>query len=78
MQRNLLVLRETEGYTRSQLAKLLGISLKTYSQKERGISEFTQDEMFTLSCFFGKNIDQIFLPRGNQNGNNVTGTKQSI
>lgn len=68
MQEKLLLLRKKENLSIKEMADILGIQSKTYSLKERGLAEFTQDEMFTLSEKFQMKIDQIFLPRGHRNG----------
>lgn len=68
MQEKLLLLRRRKGLSINETAGLLGINSKTYSLKERGVYEFTQDEMFALSNIFQENIDQIFLPRSHQIG----------
>ncbi|AJD91575.1 hypothetical protein JMA_22580 [Jeotgalibacillus malaysiensis] len=72
MQEKLMILREKSGFNKSQMAKIIGVTRKTYVYKERGEYEFTQDEMFTLAAFFDKKVDEIFLPRSHQNGNLVT------
>ncbi len=63
MQSKLLVLRKEEALSQSDMARILKISLTSYGEKERGQKEFTQDEMFLLSEYFDKPIDEIFLPR---------------
>lgn len=68
MQEKLLVLRKKRGITQKELASYLGISTKAYSMKERGERQFTLDEMFKLRDLFGMRIEDIFLPRSNQNG----------
>lgn len=73
MQEKLIILREKSGFNKTQMAKVIGVTPKTYVHKERGEYEFTQDEMFTLATFFDKKIDEIFLPRCHQNGDSVTG-----
>lgn len=70
MQSKLLVLRKEKGVSQSDLAKLLSINTKTYSKKERGESAFNLDEMFKLSRYFKKPMDDIFLPRSHRNGDN--------
>lgn len=47
--------------SQKDVAKVLGISLKAYGAKERGEKEFTQDEMFKLSEYFKKPMDDIFF-----------------
>ncbi|WP_044737159.1 helix-turn-helix transcriptional regulator [Geobacillus kaustophilus] len=68
MQEKLLVLRKKKGITQKELASYLGISVRAYSMKERGERQFTLDEMFKLRDFFDMRIEDIFLPRGHQNG----------
>lgn len=68
MQEKLIILRKKQGVTQRQLAEYLGITAKTYSLKERGEFQFTLEEMFKLRDFFGKRIEDIFLPRSNRNG----------
>lgn len=68
MQEKLIILRKKQGVTQKQLAEYLGITEKTYGLKERGEFQFTLEEMFKLRDFFGKRIEDIFLPRSNQNG----------
>lgn len=63
MQEKLLVLRKKMGISQRELASYLGISLKSYSMKERGERQFTLDEMFKLRDFFGLEIEDIFMPR---------------
>lgn len=68
MQEKLIILRKKRGVTQKQLAEYLGIAEKTYGLKERGEFQFTLEEMFKLRDFFGKRIEDIFLPRSNRNG----------
>ena len=49
--------------TQAEIADYLGISTKTYRNKELGNSEFTMDEMFKIAKLFNMRIDDIFLPR---------------
>ena len=60
--------KEQNKLTQEDMAKYLGISTKSYRDKEKGKQEFTQDEMFKLAKFFNKPIDKIFLPRKFQIG----------
>ena len=59
----LIELRKNKGLTQADIAKKLNLSETAYRQKELGKREFTQDEMFYLSSFFGKQIVEIFLPK---------------
>lgn len=68
MQTKLLELRKKKKLSQEKMAQLLGISKVSYNHKENGIVEFKSDEMFRVSKIMGLSIDQIFLPRGHQNG----------
>jgi len=68
VQENLLILRKRHNFTQEYVARYLGISARQYGKKERGIVEFTSDEMFKLRDLFNKSIEDIFLPRSHQNG----------
>lgn len=68
MQEKLLILRKRRGMSQEEIARHLSISPRQYSLKERGIYEFTSDEMFKLRDLFGYRIEDIFLPRYHQNG----------
>lgn len=63
MQTILYGLRKEKGLTQHEMANRLKLSVVAYRNKERGKNEFTQDEMFFLSNFFNKTIEEIFLPR---------------
>ena len=66
MQNKLYALRKDNGITQEEMANKLGISRVSYGKKERGSSEFTQDEMFEISKIFNRTINDIFLPRTHQ------------
>lgn len=68
MQEKLIMLRKKNGIKQQELAELLDINVKTYNFKEIGRSEFTMNEMFKISIFFSKPVDEIFLPTILQNG----------
>lgn len=71
MQEKLIILRKRHGYSQEYVSKLIGISQTQYSLKENGVYEFKADEMFKISKLFNKKMDDIFLPRGNRNGDKV-------
>ena len=76
MQSKLYAMRKDKlKMTQEEIAAHLGISTLSYRNKEKGKSEFTQDEMFALSKLLGKSIDSIFLPRKHQNGDKSEGAK---
>ena len=68
MQEKLLILRKQNNITQDEIARMLGISVKQYNYKENGKSKFNCDEMFKISNYFNKKIDEIFLPTTHQNG----------
>ena len=68
MQEKLLILRKRHGFSQTELAKKLGMSSTQYGLKERGVYEFTSDEMFDASVIFDEKIEDIFLPRSNRKG----------
>lgn len=63
MQWNLIRLRKERKLYQEHVAKLIGVSTNAYGMKERGEQQFTADEMFLLSDYFDRPMDQIFLPR---------------
>lgn len=69
MQEKLIKLRKVYNVRQKDLADYLNITKRTYCNKERGISQFTSDEMFALSKYFKKSLEEIFLPSTYQNGN---------
>ena len=72
MQDKLIILRKTENINQKTLADLIGITQKQYSCKENGKTKFNGDEMFKIANFFGKKIEDIFLPSYHQNGDKKT------
>ncbi len=68
MQDNLILLRKKMKVSQETLANLIGISAKQFGAKERGETTFNGDEMFLISNFFGKTVEEIFLPTTHQNG----------
>lgn len=62
MQHKLYALRKEKNVTQEELADLIGKSIVTYRNKERSRVPFDSDEMFIISKFFGKKMEDIFLP----------------
>ena len=69
MQEKLLILRKRHNIKQKYIADKLGITVQSYSNKERGFTEFTATEMFIIRDIFGESLEDIFLPRSNRNGN---------
>lgn len=68
MQEKLILLKEENHLTNKKMGEILGISAKQYRKKEQGIVAFKMNEMFMLSKYFNKKIEEIFLPQTHQNG----------
>ena len=51
--------RKANGYRQSDLAKLLGIKQNTYSDKELGKIQFTQNEIEKLKDIFKVTYDDL-------------------
>lgn len=68
MQRNqnfqwkLIQLRKEAGITQKQMAEILNINVATYVRKETGQNDFLSSEMFKISDFFARSLEEIFLP----------------
>lgn len=68
MQEKLILLKEERNLTNKEMAELLGITPVQYRKKERGEAQFKLNEMLKISEYFGKTMDDIFLPSKHQNG----------
>lgn len=62
MQTKLIGLRKYNDKTQRDMADLLGVDVRTYINKEKGITQFKMGEMFKISQYFQKPIEEIFLP----------------
>ena len=51
--------RIIKGYTQRELAEILGIKQNTYSDKERGKSKFTIDEIKIIKELFNTTYDDL-------------------
>lgn len=67
MQWKLLVERTKNNISKKKMSELLNITPESYSMKERDKLQFKADEMFLISDFFNKPLDEIFLPRNFDN-----------
>lgn len=54
--------RRANKVSQETIAKLIGVDVRTYQNKEKGITQFKQNEMFAIAKYFNKKIDEIFLP----------------
>ncbi len=62
MQWSLIKLRKEANLTQMDLAKMIGMNVRTYIMKELGQSEFKASEMIKIHQYFGISLDEIFLP----------------
>ena len=51
--------RIIKGYTQRELAEILGIKQNTYSDKERGKTKFTIDEIKIIKELFNTTYDDL-------------------
>jgi putative transcriptional regulator len=63
----LIRLRKINKVSQDEMAKRLGINIRTYSMKENGDTDFKLEEIFTIAKLFDKRIEEIFLPRNIRN-----------
>ena len=56
MQDKLIRLRKGNLITQNSMAKLINVDLRTYQNKERGDTQFKQNEMFAIAKFFNKKM----------------------
>ena len=61
VQSNLIGLRKENKISQKKLAKELNINVASYINKELGKSEFKSSEMYKISDYFGKPMEDIFL-----------------
>lgn len=76
MSRQLKALRQLKGLTQNDVAKLLGLSLHGYLNKENGKSQFTLNEAKKLADMFDVTVDDIFF--NNKVINLITNNKQCL
>lgn len=62
MQTALIKMRRAHLETQKDMANLINVDLRTYQNKEAGVSQFKQDEMFIIAKHYNCLIDEIFLP----------------
>jgi len=62
MQEKLISWRKFYGITQKEMAEMLGIDVRTYINKEQGISQFKANEMFAIAKILQRDINEIFLP----------------
>ena len=61
-QNKLIAWRKYSGFTQKDMADKLGITWRTYSNKERGITQFKLEEMFAIAKILDKPLYELFSP----------------
>lgn len=61
--KELKALRVKNGLTLEGMAKIIGIAMDTYRLKEKGIRQFTEDEINKILTYFDVRYEDIFCPR---------------
>jgi len=61
-QDKLIAWRKYNGLTQKDMADKLGISWRTYANKERGFTQFKLEEMFAIAKILNKTLDEVFSP----------------
>lgn len=62
VQKKLISWRRYHGITQKEMADKLGVDVRTYINKEQGVTQFKANEMFLIANILGKEISEIFLP----------------
>lgn len=62
MQEKLIAWRRFYGITQKQMAEMLEMDVRTYVNKEHGVTQFKANEMFKIAQILKKDISEIFLP----------------
>lgn len=60
--RKLIALRAEHGLTQEEMAKIVGVSAKTYATKENGTSVFMVPEAIRILRHFNVKFEDVFLP----------------
>jgi len=61
-QTKLASIRRYHNLSQREMAEVLNIKTESYSNKERGVTQFKSSEMFIISDYFEMKVDDIFLP----------------
>lgn len=62
MKQPLESIRRGAGESQKYVADLIGVDVRTYQNKEKGVTQFKQSEMFIIARHYNRPIDEIFLP----------------
>lgn len=61
-QQKLIAWRRFKGISQKEMANYLGIDVRTYINKEQGITQFKANEMFAIAQKLQMSISEIFVP----------------
>jgi len=67
MQYLLEAVRRSRKESQGALAKLINVDVRTYQNKEKGVTQFKQNEMFIIAKHFNRKVDELFLPTNFEN-----------
>jgi DNA-binding XRE family transcriptional regulator len=67
MQYLLESVRRSRKESQETLAKLINVDVRTYQNKEKGVTQFKQNEMFIIAKHFNCKVDELFLPTNFEN-----------
>lgn len=67
MQYLLEAVRRSRKESQGTLAKLINVDVRTYQNKEKGVTQFKQNEMFIIAKHFNRKVDELFLPTNFEN-----------
>jgi hypothetical protein len=67
MQYLLESVRRSRKESQESMAKLINVDVRTYQNKERGVTQFKQNEMFIIAKHFNRKVDELFLPTNFEN-----------
>ena len=67
MQYLLESVRRSRKESQESMAKLINVDVRTYQNKERGVTQFKQNEMFIIAKHFNSKVDELFLPTNFEN-----------
>lgn len=62
VQKKLIAWRKYHSITQKEMANKLGVDVRTYINKEQGVTQFKANEMFLIANILNKDINEIFLP----------------
>lgn len=61
VQERLISFRMFKRITQEEMAQVIGVDLRTYINKEKGISQFKLNEAFAIAVKLEMNLDEIFI-----------------